>query len=96
VDLLEQVAVPVEEGAVDGGGAGDAGDADLGSRGCGLVDGGDDPLAAPCGVSLPAGVRSTVGFTRACTPQGAPALLRQPNAAAQNLLVMTAARAPAG
>lgn len=51
VDLLEQVAVPVEEGAVDAGGAGDAGGADLGSRGCGLVDGGDDPLAAPCGVA---------------------------------------------
>ena len=26
------------------------------------------------------GVRSTVGFTRAFTPSGAPALLRQPNA----------------
>ena len=55
MDLLEQVAVPVEEGAIDTGGAGDAGGADLGSRGCGLVDGGDDPLAAPCGVSLPPG-----------------------------------------
>src|ERR1035441_10379973 len=40
VDFLQQVAVPVEEGAVDGGGAGDAGDADLGpGRGC-LADGG--------------------------------------------------------
>jgi hypothetical protein len=33
VDLAEQVAVPVEECAVDGGGAGDGGDADLGAVG---------------------------------------------------------------
>ena len=35
VDLAEQVAVPVEEGAVHGGGAGDGGDADLGAVGGG-------------------------------------------------------------
>jgi hypothetical protein len=48
VDLLEQVAVPVEEGAVDCCGAGDAGDADLGAVAGGLVDRGDDPPAAAC------------------------------------------------
>ena len=42
----EQVAVPVEEGAVDGRGAGDRGHADLGAGGGWLADGGDDPLAA--------------------------------------------------
>ena len=36
VDLAEQVAVPVEEAAVDGCGAGDRGDADLGAVGGGL------------------------------------------------------------
>ena len=51
--LLEQVAVPVEEGAVDGGGAGDAGDADLGAVGGGAVERGDDALPAAGGVGLP-------------------------------------------
>ena len=46
VDLLEQVAVPVEEGAVDAGGAGDPGHADLGAVGGGAVERGDDALAA--------------------------------------------------
>ena len=39
VDLFEQVAVAVEEGAVDPGGAGDAGDADLFAAGDGGVRG---------------------------------------------------------
>jgi hypothetical protein len=52
VDLLEQVAVAVEEGAVDGGGAGDAGDADLlPGSGCG-ADRRGDTAASPCGVGL--------------------------------------------
>ncbi len=46
VDLAEQVAVPVEEAAVDGCGAADAGDADLGAVGCGFAERGDDTLAA--------------------------------------------------
>ena len=44
VDLAKQVAVPVKEGAVDGGGAGDRGDADLGAVGDGTADRGDDAL----------------------------------------------------
>ena len=54
VDLLEQVAVPVEEGAVHRGGAGDAGHADLGAVGGGPVERGDDALAAAGGVGLAA------------------------------------------
>jgi hypothetical protein len=46
VDLAEQVAVPVEEGAVHGCGAGDGRDADLGTVGGRLVERGDDTLAA--------------------------------------------------
>ena len=46
VDLLEQVAVPVEEAAVDPGGAGDAGGADLGAVCVGAAQDGDDPLPA--------------------------------------------------
>ena len=46
VDLAEQVAVPVEEGAVHGCGTGDGRDADLGAVGGGLVERGDDALAA--------------------------------------------------
>jgi len=46
VDLLEQVTVPVEEAAVDSGGAGDAGGADLGAVGGGAAQDGDDPLPA--------------------------------------------------
>jgi hypothetical protein len=46
LDLFEQVAVPVEEGAVDGGGAGDAGDADfLPGGGCGADRRGDADAA---------------------------------------------------
>ena len=52
--LLEQVAVPVEEGAVHRGGAGDAGHADLGAVGGGAVERGDDALAAAGGVGLAA------------------------------------------
>ena len=47
-----QVAVPVEEGPVHGGGAGDAGHGDLGAVGGGTVDCGDDALPAACGVGL--------------------------------------------
>ena len=46
VDLAEQVAVPVEEGAVYGCGTGDGRDADLGAVGGGLAERGDDALAA--------------------------------------------------
>jgi hypothetical protein len=46
VDLAEQVLVAVEEGAVDGRGAGDGRDADLGAVGSGLAERGDDALAA--------------------------------------------------
>ena len=49
---LEQVAVTVEEAAVDSGGAGDAGDADLGAVGWARVEGGDDALPAAGGVGL--------------------------------------------
>ena len=38
MDLFEQVAVPVEERAVDAGGAGDARDADLAAAAAGLVE----------------------------------------------------------
>ena len=54
VDLLQQVAVPVEEGAVDAGGAGDARCADLGAAGGRAVEGGQDALPAPGGVGLAA------------------------------------------
>ena len=43
VDLVEQVAVPVKEAAVDAG-AGDAGCADLGAVGGGAAQYGDDTL----------------------------------------------------
>jgi hypothetical protein len=46
MDLAEQVAVTVEEAAVDGRGAGDGGGADLGAVGGGLVECGYDALAA--------------------------------------------------
>ena len=55
VDLAEQVAVPVEEGPVHGGSAGDPGHGDLGAVVEGLVECGDDALPATCGVGLPAG-----------------------------------------
>src|SRR4029077_18842321 len=48
------VVVPVEEGAVDGCGAGDGGAADLGAVGGGLFQRGDDARAAARGVGLPA------------------------------------------
>jgi len=38
VDLFEQVAVPVEEAAVDPGGAGDGGHVALGALGAGAVE----------------------------------------------------------
>src|SRR5258708_17475952 len=52
VDLAEQVAVPVKEGPVHGGGAGDAGHGDLGAVRGGAVERCDDALPAACGVCL--------------------------------------------
>ena len=43
----------VEEAAVDSGGAGDPGDADLGALGGGVVEDGDDPLPAAGRVGVP-------------------------------------------
>src|SRR6266487_434915 len=54
VDLAEQVAVPVKKGPVDGCGAGDGRDADLGAVGGGLAERGDDALAAAGRVGLAA------------------------------------------
>src|SRR5450759_3713636 len=54
VDLREQVAVAVEEAAVDPGGAGDLGDADLGPVGAGAVECGDDAVAPAGRIGLPA------------------------------------------
>jgi hypothetical protein len=54
VDLLQQVAAPVEEGAVDAGGAGDARRTDLGAAGGRAAEGGQDALPAPAGVGLAA------------------------------------------
>jgi hypothetical protein len=50
VDLAEQIAVPVEERAVDRGGAGDGGHAELGAVGGGAVDRSDDALPSAGGV----------------------------------------------
>jgi hypothetical protein len=60
---------------------------------------GHDTVSAPqvgpvLGAAL--GVRSTAVVTRAFTPRGAGLAASAKRAAAQNLLVMTAARAPAG
>src|SRR5258708_31591016 len=52
VNLAEQVAVPVKEGPVHGGGAGDAGHGDLGAVRGGAVERYDDALPAACGVCL--------------------------------------------
>src|SRR6266568_2022881 len=52
VDLSEQVAVAVEEGAVDSGRACDRGDADLGLVAAGALERGGDPLAAAGGAGL--------------------------------------------
>src|SRR5260370_16101830 len=54
VDVAEQVAVPVEEGPVHGGSAGDARHGDLGAVAEGVVECGDEALPATCGVGLPA------------------------------------------
>src|SRR5450759_3345111 len=54
VDLAEQVAVAVEETAIDPGGTGDARGADLGPVGGGAVERGKDALASPRGIGLPA------------------------------------------
>ena len=50
VDLFEQVAVAVEEGAVHSGASGDAADADLVALVVGVVEGFEDALAAAGGV----------------------------------------------
>ena len=50
VDLAKKVAVPVEEAAVDPGGAGDAGGGDLGAVAAGAVERCDDALPAAGGV----------------------------------------------
>ena len=50
VDLFEQVAVAVEEGAVDPGAASDAGDAEFRTVCDGVVERGEDALAAAGGV----------------------------------------------
>ena len=52
--LLEQVAVAVEEAAVDPGGAGDGGHADLGAVGGAAVERGEDALAAARAVGVAA------------------------------------------
>ena len=58
VDLLEQVAVAVEEAAVHRGGAGDRGHPDLGACSDGIVERGDNALAAAEGVgTAPVGHR---------------------------------------
>ena len=73
VDFLQQVAVPVKEGAVDRGGTCDSGDADLGSVGDGTVERGGDALAAaaesacrplriPAVFALPAGFAVVMRF----------------------------------
>src|SRR5450756_1749028 len=54
VDLLQQVAVPVKEGAVDSGCASDPGPTDLGAVGGGAVECGDDALAAAGGIGIAA------------------------------------------
>ena len=46
--------MPVEEGAVDGCGSGDGGDADLGAINCGLGQHGEDPLPPAGRVGFPA------------------------------------------
>ena len=53
VELFEQVAVPVKEGAVDAGAASDAADADFLSACCGVVEGLEDALAAAGRVGPP-------------------------------------------
>ena len=53
VDLFEQLAVAVEEGAVDSGGAGDAADADLFAVARRVAQRGEDALAASVRVGLP-------------------------------------------
>jgi hypothetical protein len=50
VDAFEQVAVAVEEGAVDPGAASDVGDAEFRAVCDGVVERGEDALAAPGGV----------------------------------------------
>src|ERR1039457_4821589 len=54
VDLLQQVAVPVEERPVDRGGASDTRRTDLGALGGGAVERGGDALAAAGGVGMAA------------------------------------------
>ena len=52
VDLLQQVAVPVEERPVDPGVASDTRCTDLGTLGGGAIERGDDTLAAASGVGI--------------------------------------------
>jgi hypothetical protein len=61
--VAEQVTVPVEEAAADGCGADDRRDADLGAVGGGLVQRGDDALAAAGRAGLrPLGIASARGL----------------------------------
>jgi hypothetical protein len=66
VDLGEQVAVAVKEGAVHCRCAGDARDAYLGAVCVSAVERGDDTLAAPCGVGLAAVLHRFGSGSRLC------------------------------
>jgi hypothetical protein len=50
VELAEEIAVAVEEGAVHAGGSGDCGDAEILAPGGGVVEGFDDTLTSAGGV----------------------------------------------
>jgi len=54
VDVVEQIAVTVEEGPVDAGAPGDPGNGDGLAFRAGGGDGGEDPLAVSFGLGSPA------------------------------------------
>jgi hypothetical protein len=95
VDFLEQVAVAVEEAAVDPGCVGDPGRVDFGALGEGAVERGDDALAAACGVSV-AAVEHRLGL---CAQRGGDGgvhgLVGSAHAVASEVVVVSGAGAAA-
>ncbi|GLW34489.1 hypothetical protein [Actinoplanes regularis] len=71
MELVEKIAVSVEEGAVDPSGAGDRGNADVRLGGAGRVDGADDTLASTAGVGpAPVGEMAAGHATRSGRTSG--------------------------
>jgi len=69
VDFLQQVTVPVKEGAVDRGGTRDAGDADVGPVAGRFAERGDHALSAAGRVGLPS-LAHLGGSRAACRVRG--------------------------